>query len=84
MVYVGKTNYPERRFAQHAATKWWADQISSAVVYAFGTESEALDYEAWAIREHDPMHNVVRPSIPEIIPTPIRTYTVADPLPVAA
>lgn len=51
LVYIGKANDVEARFRQHMADKpWWHDHMA-VEGHWFGTEAEALAYEAERIRQ---------------------------------
>lgn len=65
LLYVGITSVQRTRWHQHAATKEWWDQVSSATTEHFATRPEAETAENHAIEHEGPKHNVRRPSPPK-------------------
>ena len=66
-LYVGKARNPWTRLAAHMSDKPWADQILRSECYGFSTERAALNAEMEAIRELDPIHNVIRSDPPHVV-----------------
>lgn len=59
-LYIGKSREPIGRIGRHLREATWCYDVRSFDFYAFVTELGALDAEARAIRELDPVHNVMR------------------------
>lgn len=58
LLYVGITNSPERRFAEHAADKvWWPEVAARDVAWA-GNQQQALALERTAIQVLRPRYNI--------------------------
>lgn len=58
--YVGKSNQPLSRIGTHLALAPWAKRVLVFHCYGFATEQEALAAELRAIKELNPIHNVLR------------------------
>jgi len=59
-LYIGKSREPIGRIGRHLREALWCYEVRSFDFYAFVTELGALDAEARAIRELNPIHNVMR------------------------
>jgi predicted GIY-YIG superfamily endonuclease len=57
LLYVGMTNNPKRRLAEHKCRAVWGDQIARVEVVWMHTAEEAAIAEAEAIRTERPMFN---------------------------
>jgi predicted GIY-YIG superfamily endonuclease len=60
LLYVGLTNNPERRFAQHAKEKHWWPQVANVETIFYPSRIEAEVAEDWAIFEEKPIYNKTR------------------------
>lgn len=58
LLYVGISNDPRRRWAEHALTKPWYPQVRHQAVTWYGSEKKARAVEARAIRRDRPAFNV--------------------------
>lgn len=59
LLYVGITNSPRHRFAQHAVNpdnEWWQHRASRRITW-YDTRQQALRAEYVAIRKERPIHN---------------------------
>lgn len=59
-LYVGKTNLPMGRIGNHFRDSVWARRVQAFNCYGFQTEREALQAELRAIKELNPVYNVIR------------------------
>lgn len=66
LLYVGVTGMPESRFKAHGKSKPWWQNVTTARLEHFGSRREALTAEAVAIRDENPVHNIVRPRVLEV------------------
>jgi len=57
LLYVGITNSPEHRFAQHAADKDWWPEVDRIEITWHPTRRAALEAEWMAIKTEHPIHN---------------------------
>tara|TARA_R110000868_G_scaffold94316_2_gene260280 strand:+ start:2477 stop:2971 length:495 start_codon:yes stop_codon:yes gene_type:complete len=57
LLYVGITNNPQRRLAQHVAGSDWMELIATTETQWFGDRGEALTAEAKAIQSERPKFN---------------------------
>lgn len=58
LLYVGLTDSPERRFAQHRLTQeWWGD-VQTVELEWHPARSDAFKAETAAIKTESPLHNV--------------------------
>ena len=57
LLYVGITNNPKRRLAEHRCRAIWRDEIDRVDVKWVGSREDALAAEAKAIREEIPVFN---------------------------
>lgn len=58
LLYVGITNDPKKRFAQHAKDKRWWWEVCTWEIYWCDTRDEAERYESRVIREQYPAYNI--------------------------
>ncbi|MBZ6250357.1 GIY-YIG nuclease family protein [Streptomyces olivaceus] len=58
LLYVGVTNNPERRFAQHRDTKDWWPQVAEKTVDWYPSRARALAEEAALITAETPVFNI--------------------------
>lgn len=61
LLYVGITGNPGLRFGQHAADKAWWPEVARKTAAWFSSRDVALNAEAEAIRDEQPVHNISRP-----------------------
>ena len=59
-LYVGKSREPLNRIGRHLRSTAWGADVVEWDLYAFDSEGGALDAEARAIHELNPVHNVAR------------------------
>ncbi len=59
LLYVGVTARGHRRMHQHAASKDWWPQVATATFRHFTSRREAVAVEKRAIRNENPLHNIV-------------------------
>ena len=59
LLYVGITVDPGARFKKHGGDKSWWGQVDRIGIEHFATRKEALEAERKAIKEEQPLHNVV-------------------------
>jgi len=60
LLYVGISNHPDLRWAQHAADKpWWGQVTRKEVVGWYSTRGKAERAEMLAIRSERPRYNVI-------------------------
>ncbi|MGK9463973.1 GIY-YIG nuclease family protein [Streptomyces sp. G6] len=59
LLYVGMTNNPDVRFAYHALTKRWWQQVEGQSVEWHTNRSAARQAEAEAIKAERPVHNAM-------------------------
>lgn len=57
LLYVGVTNNPKRRIAEHKCRAVWADQFETVAVKWYKTRDEAIAVEAATIAEEGPTFN---------------------------
>lgn len=57
LLYVGITNNPTRRLAEHKCRAIWRNEIDRVDVKWIGDRADALEAEAKAIREERPIFN---------------------------
>jgi hypothetical protein len=65
LLYVGMTNNPTARFAEHADEKPWWDEVSYYELLWCETRREAADIELGAILDEAPAYNIRRTRQPE-------------------
>ena len=58
LLYVGISLNVFARLSQHRRDKDWWDEITNITVSHFDTREQALDAEAKAIKEENPMYNI--------------------------
>lgn len=63
LLYVGSTLRPENRFRQHSTDKAWWPEVARRDIAWFGSELEAREAEAVAIKQERPRYNVVTPGV---------------------
>lgn len=61
LLYVGITHSLSARFAEHALEKPWWPEVARKTVAWCNSRTDALRAEAQAIKDEDPVHNIVRP-----------------------
>ena len=59
-LYVGKSREPLNRIGRHLRTTAWGADVVEWELLSFDSEMAALDAEARAIHQLDPIHNVAR------------------------
>lgn len=64
LLYVGISNAPGIRWAQHAVDKPWWPQVAEKTVHWFVTRSEAMREESRAIKSEQPAYNKAHASSP--------------------
>lgn len=77
-LYIGMTNSPRRRFAEHRAAPWWplVDNGRTAMEW-YGTRAEAADMEMMLIATHRPPYNITVAG-PQPIPAGWQAYKPVD------
>jgi hypothetical protein len=77
-VYVGMSNSPARRFAEHGGTQWWAfvDEGRTAITW-YEARAEAADAEMLLIAAYRPPYNITVAG-PQPIPAGWETYEPID------
>ena len=60
LLYIGVTNHPDRRLAEHKCRSSWGGIIASVNLIWFGDRASALVAEARAISAENPVHNSTR------------------------
>lgn len=79
LLYVGKTVNLLQRFydserGSHSSTKWWFTQAVYVELLEFKNEDDALEAEAWLIKNESPSRNKVRPRTTKVrSPRPIQS-----------
>lgn len=61
LLYVGVTDSPVRRFAEHRRRKPWWHQVHHVEVEQYPSRRRALRRETEAIAGWRPLHNIARP-----------------------
>ena len=61
LLYVGITNHPEERLAQHRADKPWWKYVDHITLQNYPSRKHLIEAEAVAIREENPTFNIVKP-----------------------
>ena len=59
-LYVGKSREPLNRMGRHLRSTAWGSEVVEWEMLAFSSEHDALDGEAWAIHQLNPIHNIAR------------------------
>ncbi|MGA4864134.1 GIY-YIG nuclease family protein [Streptomyces lavendulocolor] len=59
LIYVGVSNKPQQRWAQHAGDKSWWNEVTDLSQEWFESRTEALAVEAFVIRTETPKYNVL-------------------------
>lgn len=62
LLYVGISNNPWRRFAEHRAEKSWSNDVTDFHLEWFPSRRVALIEEQHAIADEAPLHNRARPA----------------------
>lgn len=65
LLYVGISNNPDRRFAEHAADKPWWSKVTQDEVRWYNNRETALLVEREEIRTRRPAHNIVHNPAPQ-------------------
>ena len=58
LLYVGISLRPMTRTKEHVTLSGWADQIANVRIEYFPTRKEAMEAEARAVLEENPVHNI--------------------------
>lgn len=62
LLYVGVSSCPVKRTYQHSLSSHWYNKIFQITIEWFETRSEAIEAEEAAIKNEEPLHNVMSKS----------------------